>query len=103
MTQPHIFGMMPESRIARDPAVTQTGPSAEAAGFFMARPRNNRDAPYVPSPAKIEQAAEAIRAGWSESDHRKRAGWLAGPVTVQEYHDPPGGYGVGIWEAEAWA
>lgn len=97
--------MLQESLTARDatPAHSRTGTCPpNAAGFlFMAKPRTSRDAPYVPTPAEIEQAAAAIRAGWSDEMFYQRAGKPL-PVTVQEYHEPASGIGIGILEAESW-
>ena len=41
--------------------------------------------PYDPSEAEIDAACELIRAGWSESELRKRSAWAASePVTAPE-------------------
>lgn len=38
-----------------------------------------------PTPAEIRQACEAIRAGWSEAEIRRRSAWaVSEPVTAPE-------------------
>ncbi len=38
--------------------------------------------PYLPSPWEIEQVCREIRRGWSEAEHRRRAGHTSAPLRL---------------------
>jgi hypothetical protein len=38
--------------------------------------------PYLPSPWEIQRRCREIRRSWSESEHRKRAGYNVGPLEI---------------------
>ncbi len=38
--------------------------------------------PYLPSPWEIQEICREIRSGWSEAEHRRRAGYISAPLQL---------------------